>query len=73
MTDIVSMERAIHIVGKLLAFLTMIILRLGALFIPWLAVLVGGTNFAPAMSSVVSARSQCLAKVSRFAVSGLKP
>ena len=47
MTGIVSMERAIHLGGTLLAFLTMIILRLSALFLPRLAVFVGGRNFCP--------------------------
>ena len=36
------MEREIHLGGTLDAFLTMIILSLGALFLPQLAVLVGG-------------------------------
>ena len=37
MTGILYMERAIHLVGTLLAFFTMIILRLGALFLPRIA------------------------------------
>ena len=41
------MERAIHLGGTLLVFLTMIILRLGALFLPWLAVLVRGSKICP--------------------------
>ena len=41
------MERAIHLGGTLLAFLTMIILRPGALFLPQLAVLVGGSKLLP--------------------------
>ena len=41
------MERAIHLGGTLLSFLTMIILSLGALFLPWLAVLVGGSKLCP--------------------------
>ena len=41
------MERAIHLGGTLLAFLTMIILRLNALFLPRLAVLVGGSKLRP--------------------------
>ena len=41
------MERAIHLGGTLLAFLTMIVLRLGALFLYWLAVLVGGSKLRP--------------------------
>ena len=47
MTGIVSMEIAIHLGGALLAFLTVIILRLGALFLPRLAVLVGGSKLRP--------------------------
>ena len=47
MTGIVSMERAIHLVGTLDAFLTMIILSLGALFLPRLAVIVGGSELHP--------------------------
>ena len=47
MTGIVSMEREINLGGTLLAFLTMIFLRLGALFIPRLAVLVGGSELRP--------------------------
>ena len=42
------MERAMHLGGTLLAFITMIILRLGALFLPRLAVLVGGSKLRPA-------------------------
>ena len=41
------MERAIHIGGTLLVFLTMIILRLGALFLPRIDVLVGGSKLCP--------------------------
>ena len=41
------MERAIHLGGTLYAFLTMIILSLGALFLPRLAVLVGGIKLRP--------------------------
>ena len=41
------MERAIHLGGTLLAFLTMIILRLGALFLPQLDVLVRGSKLCP--------------------------
>ena len=41
------MERAIHLGGTLLSFLTMIILRLDALFLPRLAVLVGGSKLHP--------------------------
>ena len=41
------MERAIHLGGTLLAFLTMIILRLGALLLPRLAVLVRGSKLCP--------------------------
>ena len=47
MTGIVSMERAMNLGGTLLAFLTMIILRIGALFLPRLAVLVGGSKLRP--------------------------
>ena len=47
MTGIVSMERAIHLGGTLLEFLTMIFLRLGALFLSRLAVLVGGSELRP--------------------------
>ena len=38
------MERAIHLGGTLLAFFTMIVFRLGALFLPRLTVLVGGSK-----------------------------
>ena len=41
------MERAIHLGGTLLVFLTMIIHRLGALLLPRLAVLVGGRKICP--------------------------
>ena len=41
------MERAIRLGITLLAFLTMIVLRLGALFLPRLAVLVGGSELRP--------------------------
>ena len=41
------MERAIHLGGTLDASLTMIILSLGALFPPRLAVLVGGSELRP--------------------------
>ena len=41
------MERSIHLGGTLDAFLTMIILRLGALFLPRIAVLVGGSELCP--------------------------
>ena len=41
------MERAIHLGGTLLAFLTMIILSLGALFLPRLTVIVGGSDLCP--------------------------
>ena len=41
------MEGAIHLGGTLDAFLTVIILRLGALFSPRLAVLVGGSELSP--------------------------
>ena len=41
------MEIAIHLGGTLDAFLTMIILSLGALFPPRLAVLVGGSKIHP--------------------------
>ena len=41
------MERAIHLGGTLDAFLTMIILSLGALFLPWLVVLVRGSELRP--------------------------
>ena len=47
MNGIVSMEREIHLGGTLLAFLTIIILSLGALFLPRLAVLVGGSKLFP--------------------------
>ena len=41
------MERAIHLGGTLDAFLTMIILSLGALFPPRLDALVGGSELRP--------------------------
>ena len=41
------MERAIHLGGALDAFLTVIILSLGAIFFPRLAVLVGGSELRP--------------------------
>ena len=41
------MERAINLGGMLDAFLTMIILSLGALFLPRLTVLVGGSELCP--------------------------
>ena len=41
------MERAIHLGGTLDAFLTVIILSLGALFPPRLAILVGGSKLRP--------------------------
>ena len=41
------MEIAIHLCGALLAFLTMIILRLVALFLSRIAVLVGGSKLRP--------------------------
>ena len=41
------MERAILLGGTLLAFLTMLVLRLGALFLPQLTVLVGGIKLRP--------------------------
>ena len=41
------MERAIHLGGTLLEFLTMIVLRLGALFLSRIAVLVGGSKLRP--------------------------
>ena len=41
------MERVIPLGGKLDAFLTMIILSLGALFLPRIAVLVGGSELRP--------------------------
>ena len=41
------MERSIHLGGTLDAFLTMIILSLGALFPPRLAFLVGGSELRP--------------------------
>ena len=47
MTGIVSMEIEIHLGGRLDAFLTMIILSIGALFPPRIAVLVGGSELHP--------------------------
>ena len=47
MTGTLSMEIAIYLGGTLLAFLTMIVLRLGALFLPRIAVLVGGSKLCP--------------------------
>ena len=47
MTGIVSMERTIHLGVTLDAFLTVIILSLGALFLPRLAILVGGSELCP--------------------------
>ena len=47
MSGILSMERSIHLGGTLLTFLTMIILSLGVLFLPWLDVLVGGRKLRP--------------------------
>ena len=41
------MERAIYLGGTLDAFLSVIILSLGALFFPRLAVLVGGRELRP--------------------------
>ena len=41
------MKRAIQLGGTFLEFLTMIILRLGALFLSWLTVLVGGSKLRP--------------------------
>ena len=41
------MEREIHLGGTLLAFLKMIVLRLGVLFLSWLAVLIGGIKLLP--------------------------
>ena len=41
------MEKAIHLGGTLYVFLTTIILSLVALFLPWLAVLVGGRELRP--------------------------
>ena len=66
------MERAIHLGVTLLVFLTMIILRLDAIFLFRLAVLVGGSKLRP--GDVV--RGFCALAVfhdvSRSAVSGLK-
>ena len=47
MTGILSIKIAIYLGGTLLAFLTMIILILGALFLPWLSVLVRGRKLRP--------------------------
>ena len=47
MTGILYMERAIHLGGTLLAFITMIVLRLGAIFLSRIAVLVGGRELCP--------------------------
>ena len=47
MTSILSVERAIHIGGRLDAFFTAITLGLGALFPPRLDFLVGGSELRP--------------------------
>ena len=41
------MERAIQLGGTLLAFLTMLVLRFGALFLSWLTALVRGREICP--------------------------
>ena len=47
MTSILSMERSIQLGGTLLAFLTMLVLRLDALVLSRLTVLIGGSKLHP--------------------------
>ena len=47
MTSILSVEIAIQLGGTLLEFLTMLVLRLGAIFLYRLTVLVGGSKLRP--------------------------
>ena len=46
-TSILPMKRAIQLGGTLLAFLTMLVLGLDALFLSWLTVLIGGSKLRP--------------------------
>ena len=46
-TSILPMKKAIQLGGMLLAFLTMLVFGLEALFIPWLTVLVRGSKLRP--------------------------
>ena len=61
------------LVERLRRFLPQSLLVLERFFLLGSLSLSEATNFAPAMSLVVSARSQCSKKVSRVDVSGLKP
>ena len=75
-TGVFTTKRAIQLGVLLLEFLTMLVLTFDLQVLFFFLVSLSSSdaaNFAPAMLSAVSARSQCSTKVYRSPVSGLKP